>query len=128
MKNNKQQIQIAKATEAVLKQALYVVLEPEVVDAHGDIYDHAEVRKACHNFNSSHAKANLFHLIETDGFKVAESYCTPVDMQLGEHIIKSGTWLVNLQFTDEALWALAEAGEFSGVSIGAMAYQTPVEE
>ena len=42
-------------------------------------------------------------------------------MQVGEAIVKAGTWLVNLQFNDDDLWAAADAGEFSGVSIGALA-------
>lgn len=121
-------VPIAKAKDEVLKQALYVVLEPDTVDGHGDIYDVHEVRKACHNFNRSHTvAANLFHMIETDGFSVAESYCAPVEMQVGEAIIKAGTWLVNLQFNDDELWAAADAGEFSGVSIGALAKVEEIE-
>jgi len=121
-------VPIAKAKDEVLKQALYVVLEPDTVDAHGDIYDAHEVRKACHNFNRSHTvAANLFHMIETDGFSVAESYCSPVEMQIGEDIVKAGAWLVNLQFNDDELWAAANAGEFSGVSIGALAKVEEIE-
>lgn len=118
---------IAKAKDEVLKQALYVVLEPDTVDGHGDIYDVHEVRKACHNFNSSFATCSLFHMVETNGFSVAESYCTPVEMQIGESVIKSGTWLVNLQFNDDDLWVAADAGEFSGVSIGALALAEDIE-
>lgn len=121
-------VPIAKAKDVVLKQALYVVLEPDTVDAHGDIYDAHEVRKACHNFNRSHTvAANLFHIVETDGFSVAESYCAPVEMQIGEEIVKAGSWLVNLQFNDDELWAAADAGEFSGVSIGALAKVEEIE-
>lgn len=128
MPEQQSKIPIAKSTEPALKQALYVVLEPEVTDAHGDIYSETEVRKACHNFNKSHATANLFHMIETDGFQVAESYVSPVEMTLNESVIKAGTWLVNLQFNDDALWEAAQGGEFSGVSISAMGYVTELEE
>lgn len=124
----KNKVPIAKSSEPALMQALYVVLEPEVPDAHEDIYDHNEVRKACHNFNQSHATANLFHLIETDGFHVAESYVTPVEMILGEEVIKAGTWLVNLQFTDEDLWTANTEGQFSGVSISALGYRKDIDE
>lgn len=124
----KNKIPIAKSSEPALMQALYVVLEPEVPDAHGDIYSEEEVRKACHNFNQSHATANLFHLIETDGFHVAESYCSPVEMILNESVVKAGTWLVNLQFTDKPLWKDNENGEFSGVSISALGYRKDIDE
>lgn len=125
MQNNK--IPIAKSLNEELKQGLYVVLEPEVVDAHGDIISETEIRKACHNFNQSLAQANLFHLLPTTSFSVVESYISPVDMQVGEQIIKSGTWLANLQFSD-TLWEDVKAGKFSGVSIGAMGIREEIEE
>ena len=122
----KTKIQIAKSQDEELKQGLYVVLEPDTVDYHGDTISPQEVRKACHNFNSNHAKANLFHLVNTDSFSVVESYITPVDMELNTQIIKAGTWMVNLQFTD-ALWDDVKAGKFSGVSIGAMGVGEDIE-
>ena len=117
---------IAKARNEELKQGLYVVLEPDVVDFHGDTISETEVRKACHNFNKSLAQANLFHLVNTNSFSVVESYINPVDMELNGQIIKSGTWLVNLQFSD-AIWEEVKADKFSGVSIGAMGYKEDIE-
>lgn len=120
-------IQIAKSHNEELKQGLYVVLEPDVVDAHSDTISAEEIRKACHNFNKSIvAQANLFHLVNTESFSVVESYVTPVDMELNGQIIKSGTWLVNLQFSD-ALWEDVKADKFSGVSIGAMGIKEDIE-
>ena len=122
-----QKIPIIKSLNNELKQGLYVVLEPEVVDAHGDIISEEEIRKACHSFNQNHVKANLFHLIDTTGFKVVESYCTPVEFQIEDQIVKAGTWLVNLQFSD-ALWEAVKNGEFSGVSIGAKGRKEDIED
>lgn len=118
---------ILKSTNKELKQATYVVLKPDTVDEHGDIYDAQEVQKACYNFNQSSAKANLCHLIETDGFHVAESYIAPADLILGETLVTKGTWLATLQFTNDALWEAVKNDEFSGVSIGAMALCEPQE-
>ena len=119
-------VQIAKTKNEELKQGLYVVLEPDVVDAHGDTIDEIEIRKACHNFNQSLAQANLFHLVNTESFSIVESYVSPVDMELNGQIIKSGTWMVNLQFSD-ALWEDVKADKFSGVSIGAMGIKEDIE-
>ena len=47
-------------------------------------------------------------------------------MELNGQIIKSGTWLVNLQFTD-SLWEDVKADKFSGVSIGAMGVKEVIE-
>ena len=126
MQNNNK-VPIAKALNEELKQGLYIVLEPEVVDAHGDIISELEIRKACHNFNQSLAQANLFHLLPTTSFSIVESYISPVEMQVGEQIIKAGTWLANLQFTD-TLWEAAKTGKFSGVSIGALGIREEIEE
>lgn len=124
MSENK--IPIAKAQNEELMQGLYVVLEPDVVDAHGDTISADEIRKSCHNFNNSLAKANLFHLVNTDSFSVVESFVAPVAMELNGQILKAGTWLVNLQFS-EALWEDVKADKFSGVSIGAMGIKEDIE-
>lgn len=120
-------VPIAKSSNPVYKQALFVVLEPDTVDAHGDIYDAETVMKACHNFNKSKTvKPNLYHITDTDGFDVVESFIAPISMVLSGEVVKAGTWLVNLQFGDN-LWAKAQAGEFSGVSIGAIAEYEEME-
>lgn len=125
--DNKAFVPIAKSADAVYKQALYVVLEPDVVDFHGDIYDAETVMKACHNFNKSNTvKPNLYHIADTSGFDIVESFIAPVPMILNDNIIKAGTWLVNLQFGD-TLWTKVQAGEFSGVSIGAIAEYEEME-
>ena len=121
-------VPIAKAKDEVLKQALYVVLEPDTVDAHGDIYDAHEVRKACHNFNTHCRKANLLHLFDTESFSIVESYIAPVEMQMGETIIKAGSWLSVLQFNDDEIWEGVKSGDYSGVSIGGVAQAESLEE
>ena len=123
-----QQVQIAKAQNEELKQATFLVLAPDEVDLHGDVYDANEVRKACHNFNTYCRKANLLHLFDTETFSVAESYIAPVDMKMGETIIKAGSWLSVLQFTDDVIWEEVKTGNYTGVSIGAKADAENLEE
>lgn len=113
---------IAKSLNNELRQALYVVLEPEAVDAHGDTYDADEVRKACHNFNQFCMQPNLFHMADTSDFAIVESYCLPADTTLNETVLKAGTWMVNLQFNTEEIWKAAKEDAFSGVSVGCVAY------
>ena len=121
MRPKKTNIPIIKQANEELKQATFLVLSPDEVDLHGDVYDADEVRKACHNFNTYCRKANLLHLFDTDAFSVVESYIAPVSMQMGETIIKAGSWLSVLQFTDESIWSEVKNGSYSGVSIGAKA-------
>ena len=121
-------VPIFKQAQEELKQATFLVLSPDEVDLHGDIYDAVEVRKACHNFNIHCRKANLLHLFETDSFSIVESYISPVDMQMGETIIKAGSWLAVLQFNDDSIWEGVKDGSYTGVSIGAIANAEPIED
>lgn len=115
-------ISVEKSVNTELKQATYIVLEPDVVDLHGDTYDEETVRKACHNFNcSSTVSPNLFHITTTETFSIVESYITPVEFILDNQVIKKGTWLCVLQYHDDLLWQAAKDGEIQGVSIGALA-------
>lgn len=119
---------ITKAVDEELKQATFIVMVPEEIDAHGDITSEAEVRKACHNFNKYSMKANLFHLVETDTFEFCESYCCPTDFVLGDKFVKKGTWLATIQSLDDNLWELIKSGEINGLSIGALASVESIEE
>ncbi len=46
------EVEVRKSVDQEQRMALFVVLEPDAVDLHGDTYSAIEVEKACHNFNS----------------------------------------------------------------------------
>lgn len=112
---------VIKALDEKLKQATFVVLQPDVVDAHGDIYDANEIRKAKESFNKACMRANLFHMMETDTFEFIESYLTPADMIVNGEFVSKGSWLCTIQAHDDQVWAGIESGEINGVSIGCSA-------
>lgn len=118
-------VKIEKAADEAERKALFVVLEPEVVDEHGDIYSAKEVEKAMLNFNKHSMKANLFHMVETQDAEIQQSYTAPSDMYIGEKLVQKGTWLQSWYFPEteigEKLWQGVVSGEFNGVSINAMA-------
>lgn len=118
-------VKIEKAANEAERKALFVVLEPEVVDEHGDIYSAQEVEKAMLNFNKHSMKANLFHMVETQDAEIQQSYTAPSDMYIGEKLVQKGTWLQSWYFPEtevgEKLWQGVVSGEFNGVSINAMA-------
>ena len=128
MRPKKTNIPIIKQANEELKQATFLVLSPDEVDLHKNVYNANEVHKACHNFNTYCRKANLLHLFDTDTFSVVESYIAPVGMQMGDTIIKAGSWLSVLQFTDEDIWTEVKTGNYTGVSIGAKADAEDLEE
>lgn len=115
-------IPVIKATNEDMRQATFVVLVPDEVDLHGDIYSELEVAKAAHSYNLSSMRANLFHKAMTDSWTVLESYILPTDIMLEDRFIKKGTWMIVAQINDaENLWPLIKSGKIKSVSIGAMA-------
>lgn len=122
------QLQVQKAVNEELKQATFIVMEPDAVDLHGDITSEEEVRKACFNFNKFCRQPNLFHLTKTETYEFAESYVAPVDFKLGDKEVKKGTWLATIQVQDDNLWELIKSGEINGLSIGALASVETIEE
>lgn len=113
-------VPVIKSLNPDLRQATYVVLEPDVVDLHQDTYSSEDVSKACHNFWAFCQKAYLDHSAETESATIVENYIAPVDMKIGEKLVHKGTWLQVWQF-DDALWASVKDGTYTGVSIGAYA-------
>lgn len=109
-----------KSLNSELRQATYIVLEPDEVDLQGDTYTEAEVRKACHNFNQFCEKAYLDHAVETEDAKFVESYIAPSDLEINGEQVKKGTWLAVVQFEPE-IWKDVKKGKYTGLSIGAYA-------
>ena len=112
-------IEIAKSLNEDKKLATFVVLAPEEVDAHGDIYSHEVVEDACYQYNEYCNKCNLEHLLMVgdDVSEVIESYIAPVDFQLDDVLIKKGTWLQTWKFNSDELWQQVKDGEWTGLSI-----------
>lgn len=103
-----------------------VVYEPFTKDAHGEWMSDKTVEKACENFNKNLEKGivqpNLFHLKNTDAFSIESTWIQKeLDVkvvQTGE-VIKAGTWVAKIQYSDNNLWNLKKQGVVGGVSIGA---------
>ena len=121
----KEVARIEKSTNEVERKALFVVLAPDEVDAHGDTYSAKEIEKGMQSFNRHCMKANLFHMVETQEAEIVQSYTTPVDMYIGEKFITKGTWVQEWHFpeteTGEILWKAVLSGEITGVSVGCVA-------
>ena len=121
----KEVARIEKATNEMERKALFVVLAPDEVDAHGDTYSTKEIEKGMQNFNRHCMKANLFHQVETQEAEIIQSYTTPVDMYIGDKFISKGTWLTEWYFPEtevgEKIWQAVVSGEIDGVSIGCRA-------
>jgi len=116
-------LQIAKKQEDE-RYVLGVVLEPDVEDSQGDIYDEYEVRKASEFFMEFARDLGLMHetTLSTDKIKILENYIAPVDFILEGQTVRKGTWLLAARILDDALWEQVKKGELTGWSIEGSAY------
>jgi len=108
------------------RYVLGVVLEPEVVDAQGDIYSAEEIRQAAHRFMEEFGGLGLMHRFRVNGqVKVLESYLAPADLRIGEVRVRKGTWLLAVRILSDELWEQVKDGELTGFSIGGSARRVP---
>lgn len=102
---------------------LYVtVMEPDVVDAQGDTYTAAEVKKACYHF----AKKGLVGKNDVNHnnhpvpeFVIAETYILKSEDKAHYPDTKPGSWVAVLKCENlqSELWKKVQKGDFNGVSI-----------
>ena len=105
---------------------LGIVLEPEVVDAQGDIYSADEIRQAAYRFMEEFGGLGLMHrLAVNDQVKVLESYVAPVDFEIAGVPVKKGTWLLGVRVLSDELWEQVKDGKLTGFSIGGSARRVP---
>lgn len=131
--SEKSVVEVTKSLDSEQRRALFVVLEPDVVDLHEDTYTAEEVEKACANFNTHCMKANLFHKIETEKALIEQSFITPAGFTTDDgREVKKGTWLQWWHFpegdeTSDLLWNGVKDGSFNGVSIQGRAIVEEIE-
>jgi len=108
------------------RYVLGVVLEPEVVDAQGDIYSVEEIRQAAHRFMEEFGGLGLMHRLQVNGqVRILESYLAPVDLEVGGIVARRGTWLLAVRILSDELWARVKDGSLSGFSVGGSARRVP---
>jgi len=108
------------------RYVLGVVLEPEVVDAQGDIYSAEEIRQAAHRFMEEFGGLGLMHRFRVNGqVKVLESYLAPADVEIGGVRLRKGTWLLAVRILSDELWEQVKDGALTGFSIGGSARRVP---
>lgn len=122
LKENKKKVEIEceilKSNDE--KQIVYgIVLEPNVVDAHGDFISKDEIEKSCHFFMLNSQMIGYQHK-KVAPAKVVESYISPVDFDMGHQMVKKGSWILGVKVLDEDKWNEIKEGKLTGFSIGAL--------
>lgn len=129
-KDNGSTTDVAKSINEEQKLFTGIVLRPNVVDAHGDIYDEVVVEKACHDYVEFCMNQNLQHSIDVEkgDVSVVESYVAPADFQLGEGDVLKGDWIMTVKVHNDTVWDMCKAGDFTGFSVGCSAYAIKLED
>ena len=130
MQKETKNVSVAKALNEELQQVTYVAMKPGV-DLHGDWYSEEDIAEGCYSFNKHCRKANLLHLIDTNGFQFIESYILPSEATIGETKVKKGSWVATIEVEDSEqydwIWEGIKDGTFNGLSIQCDAYEQPME-
>lgn len=106
------------------KRLVYgIVLEPDRVDAHGDVVVSSEIEKAAHGFMIKSRLIGDNHMTKAENVKVAESYISPVDFDMENQRIIKGSWIIVVKVDDDEMWKAVKDGEYTGFSIGATGYR-----
>lgn len=105
-----------------------IVLEPETVDAQGDIYSAEVIEDTAHQFLSVYNRKTRLGLQHksfkapgSDGrFSIVESYVAPIEFAMGARTVKAGSWIMSVKVHDATIWKGVKDGKITGFSIGGM--------
>lgn len=102
------------------RRCLQVIMEPYKRDAHDNWYTTDTIQKGYESYerNKDSIPANLFHLVDTESFKVEETFLLPEDTHfstINETLVK-GTWMAWTHYSDDEVWELKKSGEIGGLS------------
>lgn len=119
-RSNRIHVKIASVDEE--KRVVYgVVIEPEVEDADGNWATEDEILDAAHRFALNGMVLKHEHSQEIQDSLVVETYIAPVDMQIGDETVKSGTWIIGTKVFSDERWNMVKSGQYTGYSLGGRA-------
>ncbi|MEC1928299.1 XkdF-like putative serine protease domain-containing protein [Bacillus amyloliquefaciens] len=123
-------VQVFTKSEPDEQKLVYgIVYEPDVPDAHGDYMTAEEIEKAAHGFLADARNIDTNHNFEGGTCEVVESYVAPDDFEIGNAVIRKGSWVLVTKASDE-VWDQIKAGVITGYSMAGTAdvYEEPEEK
>ncbi|MGN7326578.1 XkdF-like putative serine protease domain-containing protein [Bacillus pumilus] len=125
MKSEKQpdfqkEIKVLAKADDVQRLVYGIVYEPNVADAHGDFMTPEEIEKAAHGFLKDAREIDKQHDFQGGVGEVVESYIAPSDFEMGDELIKKGSWVLVTKASDE-IWEQIQKGEITGYSMAGTA-------
>jgi len=109
-------IEKAENDEHLLYGVVYEPGTPDTSDAHDDYMKAEEIQKMAHEFLEFYRNVDKEHDMRAGVGVVVESYIAPIDMSIGNAVIKSGSWVLVTRPSNE-MWDLFKSGEITGYSM-----------
>lgn len=100
-----------------LKIVTGIVLEPDSVDAHGDVISKREIEKAAHYFMENSRTIGDSHRKKAPA-DLIECYITMDETIINGQKVKKGTWVISVKILDDDLWKKVKDGYYTGFSVG----------
>lgn len=102
-----------------------VVLEPDSVDAHGDIIPAEVILDAAEDFLANinvNTTLGLQHKEFDHPLELVQSWVVPdSDITINNVIVKRGSWVIVVRVLSDKIWQLIKDGKITGFSIGGTA-------
>jgi bacterioferritin (cytochrome b1) len=125
-------VQVFKSASTEERTVFGVVLEPETMDAHGDVISISEIQNAAYTYMEFYQQKGFQHGKNPrypafpDGLRLLESYVLdpqlfPNGIDIGSRHVKPGTWLMRMRVDHDGLWSDIKTGRITGFSIGGFA-------
>ena len=113
-------IDVISKDEVKGEEVLGIVLVPDEPDGEGDIFTKDAVKNACYQFNRDFMNQTYRHqhFLTKEQVEVVESYIAPVEMRMGDKVIKEGTWLMRSIIHDPEIQKDVREGRLKGFSVG----------
>lgn len=108
-----------------------VVLPAAEVDLQDDTVSRDEIRQAAHRFAAGlnlGTGPDLMHEVDLPpGVSIVETYLAPVDFQMGEDAVITGSWVMWMHIANDEIWAGVLSGDIAAFSIVGTAQRVPVD-
>ncbi len=110
-----------------------VVLEPDLPDAHGDVFAPVEIEKAAHAFMRDYSMAKAEHAADVQhsgrnaGADLIENFIAPHDLELAGQPVREGSWVQAWQIDDPLVKQEIDEGKLTGLSLEGTGVRHPIE-
>jgi hypothetical protein len=113
-------VELSKSEEQRL--AWIVVMKPDFVDHEGHWADEESIMRICHKYMLKGCPVWLEHQVDiSDRVDIVQNYTLLADLQMGDRLIKKGSWIIVAHCHDREVWSWFKTQKVTGGSVRGMA-------